>query len=130
MIIIVDNDCAVRESLRLLFDCVGLEARGFPSSEAFLDAAPPVDKECLVLDMHMPGMSGIELLEELRQRGDEVPVIIVTGLPSVTSAARAKAAGALAVVEKPFKPSEILALVRTALEKKPGALPMPTTTQE
>jgi two-component system, LuxR family, response regulator FixJ len=120
MIIIVDNDCAVRDSLRMLLDCVGLEARGFPSSEAFLEASPPVEKDCLVLDVHMPGMSGIELLEELRQRGDGVPVILVTGLPSVTNAARAKAGGALAVVEKPFKPSEILALIRTALAKEPG----------
>jgi two-component system, LuxR family, response regulator FixJ len=125
MILIVDNDCAVRESLRVLLDCVGLEARGFPSSEAFLEASPPIEKDCLVLDVHMPGMSGIELLEELRQRGDEVPVIIITGLPSATNATQAKAAGALAVLEKPFKAVEILALIRTALAKKQCS-PTPT----
>jgi len=89
-------------------------------AEAFLEARQLGDKDCLVLDVHMPGMSGIELLEQLRQRGDEVPVII-TGQPSATSDRRARAAGALAVSEKPFKPSEILGLVRRALDEYHGS---------
>jgi DNA-binding response OmpR family regulator len=68
----------------------------------------------------MPGMSGLDLLEELRQRGDAVPVIVVTGQPSAASTARAQAAGALAVLAKPFKPIEMLGLVRQALNERPG----------
>jgi FixJ family two-component response regulator len=120
MIQIVENDCAVRDSLRLLLDCVGLEARGFPSSEAFLDGWRPAVADCVVVDAHMPGMNGLDLLEEIRRRGDEVPAIVVTGQPTATNVARAKAAGALAVLEMPYKAAEIVALVRAALEKKRG----------
>lgn len=120
MIQIVENDCAVRDSLRLLFDCVGLEARGFPSSEAFLDGWQPAAADCVVVDAHMPGMNGLDLLEEIRRRGDDVPVIVVTGQPTAANVARAKAAGALAVLEKPYKAAEIVALVRDASKKKPG----------
>jgi two-component system, LuxR family, response regulator FixJ len=125
MIFIVDNDSAVRDSLRLLLECVGLEARDFPSPETFLDGWKSADEDCLVLDVHRPGMSGLDLLEELRQRGDEVPVIVVTGWPSAASTARARAAGALAVLEKPFNPAEILDLVRQALKERPGPGPRP-----
>ena len=121
MIFIVDDDSAIRDSLRLLLDCVGLEARGFPSSDAFLEARQSAGEDCLVLDVHTPGMSGLDLLEELRRRGDAIPVIVVTGRPSATNTVRAQAAGALAVLEKPFKAAEIIELVRIALERKKGS---------
>jgi len=81
----------------------------------------------LIADVHMPGMTGIELLEQLRQRGDTVLVIIMTGQPSAANTARARTAGALAVLEKPFKPAEILGLVRQALGEgpEPGSLSAP-----
>lgn len=123
MIFIVDDDSATRDSLRLLLGCVGLEARDFPSSKAFLEARQSADKDCLVLDVHMPGMSGLDLLEELRRRGDEIPVVVVTGLPSAANTARARAAGVLAILEKPFKAAEIIELVRNALEGKKGSTP-------
>jgi FixJ family two-component response regulator len=125
MIFIIDDDDATRDSLRLLLQCVGLEARDFPSPETFLDGWKSADKDCLVLDVHMAGMSGLDLLEELRQRGDKVPVIVVTGRPSAANTARARAAGALAVLEKPFKPGEILGLVRQALGEGPAPRPVP-----
>ena len=123
MIFIVDDDSAVRDSLRLLLECAGLEARDFPSPETFLDGWKSADQDCLVLDVQMPGMSGLDLLEELRQRGDAVPVIVVTGQPSAASTARAQAAGALAVLAKPFKAIEMLSLVRQALNERPGPIP-------
>ena len=90
MIFIVDDDSATRDSLRVLFDCGGLEARDFPSAQAFLEARQVADRGCVVLDIHMPGMTGIELLEHLRERGDNVPVIIVTGQPSAANDSRAR----------------------------------------
>ncbi len=119
MIFIIDDDDATRDSLRLLFECMGLEARDFPSPETFLDGWKPAAEDCLVLDVHMAGMSGLDLLEKLRQRGDKVPVIIITGQPSVANTVRAQAAGALAILEKPFKPGEILGLVRQVLKERP-----------
>ena len=116
---IVDDDSATRDSLRLLLGCAGLEAQHFPSAEAFLGSRQCADRDCLVLDVHMRGMTGIELLEQLRQRGDKVPVIIITG-PTAANTPRARTAGALAVLEKPLRPGEILGLVRQALKERPG----------
>jgi two-component system response regulator FixJ len=125
MIFIVDDDSATRDSLRLLLDCAGHEAREFPSAEALLEARQFADKGCLVLDVHMPGMSGIELLEQLRQRGDKIPVIVITGQPSAANDSRSRVYGALAVLEKPYKPREILGLVRRALDERPGSGAVP-----
>ena len=125
MIFIIDDDEATRDSLRLLLECAGLEARGFPSPGGFLDGWRSGEEDCMVLDIHMPGMNGLDLLERLRQRGDEVPVIVVTGRPSPASTARARAAGAFAVLEKPFEAGEILALVRRAMKARPQPGPRP-----
>jgi len=119
MIFIIDDDEAVRDSLRLLLECTGLEACDFPSPERFCSSWESAAADCLVLDVHFAGMSGLDLLDQLRQCGNEVPVIVVTGRPSAANTARAQAAGALAVLEKPFKPAEILGLVRQALGQGP-----------
>jgi two-component system response regulator FixJ len=115
MIFIVDDDSATRESLRFLLEAEGFEAQEFAAGLLFLDGARPVGGDCLILDVNMPGMSGIEVLEELRRRGHRVPVIIVTAYPDETTRNRASAAGALAILEKPHGADELLALVRRAL---------------
>jgi two-component system, LuxR family, response regulator FixJ len=114
MIFIVDDDHATRDSLRLLLETEGFEAKEFAGGRPFLDGVRPVDGDCLILDLHMPGMSGLEVLEELRRRGDRLPVIIVSGHLDGTSRTRALVGGALAVIEKPHKADELLALLRTA----------------
>ncbi|HJU18727.1 MAG TPA: response regulator [Stellaceae bacterium] len=121
MIFILDDDAATRDSLRLLLECEGLRARAFASGRAFLDAVPASEEGCLLLDVQMPGMSGFEVLEALRRRGDERAVIILTGQPSPAASNRAAAAGALAFVEKPYRADALLALVHHALERRPGA---------
>jgi FixJ family two-component response regulator len=114
MIFIVDDDHATRNSLRLLLEIEGFEAEGFAAGRPFLDAARPVDGDCLILDLHMPRMSGLEVLAELRRRGDRVPVIILTAVSDILLRQRALAGGAFAVLEKPAKFDELLALLRGA----------------
>jgi two-component system, LuxR family, response regulator FixJ len=118
MIFIVDDDDATRDSLRLLLETEGLKAQDFAGGRAFLDGGRPVDGDCLILDIHMPGMSGLEVLEELRRRGDRLPVIIVTSRSDPVTRRRAQAGGALAMIEKPAVADELLDLVRTALASK------------
>ena len=114
MIFIVDDDHATRNSLCLLLETEGLEAEGFAAGRPFLDAARPVKGDCLVLDVHMPGMSGLDVLAELRRRGDRLPVIVLTGRLDRLTHARALAGGAFAVLEKPAKFDELLGLLRGA----------------
>jgi FixJ family two-component response regulator len=115
MIFIVDDDPAVRDSLRLLLETAGHAVEDFPSAEAFLanHAFPGHDR--LIVDLYMArGLSGIELLENLRRCGNSVPVILITGQPSAAVTARAQVSGALAVLEKPFNAAEMLRLVQDA----------------
>jgi two-component system, LuxR family, response regulator FixJ len=115
MIFIVDDDDATRDSLRLLLDAEGFDAQDFAAGRPFLDDARPAAGDCLILDVNMPGMNGLEVLDEWRRRGDNLPVIIVTGRFDPTTRRRAEASGALAVIEKPHEAGELLTLVRTAL---------------
>src|SRR6516164_3600557 len=103
MIFIIDDDDGVRDSLRLLLECEGFEVREFASCRKFLATVRSGDGDCLILDLHMPEMGGIELLEGMRRRGDRLPVILITGRLDPKTRERARAAGALAVVEKPYK---------------------------
>ena len=112
MISIVDDDAAVRDSLRFLLECEGYETREFASAREFLPADRAADGDCLILDVHMPGMSGIELLETMRRQGDMRPVIVISGLTDAFMRKRAHAAGALAVIDKPYHVEEVLKLVR------------------
>ena len=100
MIFIVDDDAPTRDSLRLLLEAEGLEAREFAAGRTFLEDERPADGDCLILDLTMPGMNGFEVLRELRRRGgDNLPVIIVTAHADSATRNRAAAGGALAVLE-------------------------------
>lgn len=112
MIFVIDDDPAVRDSLRVLLEATGHSVEDFPSAEAFLVSAVLSKGDCLIVaDIQMVGMTGVELLELLRGSGNPIPVILITAQPTVAMAARARAAGALAVVEKPFKGADILRLI-------------------
>lgn len=114
MIFIVDDDDATRDSLRLLVECDGLEARDFASGRSFLDAARLTHGDCLILDLNMPGMGGFEVLAELHRRGGGIPVLVITTQADPGTRKRAEAVGAIALLEKPFVASELLAFVRRA----------------
>lgn len=116
-VFIVDDDDAVRDSLSWLMRSVGLAAESFGSAQAFLDACDPERPGCLVLDIRMPGMSGLDLQEKLHQRHIQLPIIIISGHADVPMAVRALKAGAFDFIEKPFNDQLLLDCVQRAIEK-------------
>ena len=114
-VFVVDDDRAVRESLALLVQSVGLEVETFAGAGEFLDAYRPDRRGCLITDIRMPGMSGLELQERLTADGYHIPVIVLTGFGDVPAAVRALKGGAVDFVEKPFNPQALLDLVQQAI---------------
>lgn len=114
-VFVVDDDQAVRDSLALLVQSVGLEVETFASAGDFLDAYRPDRRGCLITDIRMPGMSGLELQEQLSADGYHIPVIVLTGFGDVPAAVRALKGGAVDFVEKPFNPQALLDLVQQAI---------------
>lgn len=112
---VVDDDAALRDSLRRLLATENLPVRTYACAEDYLAADPCRAPGCLVLDMHMPGMGGMALLERLAGEGGAPPVVVVTGRADVRMAVRALKLGALEFIEKPYDDEELLACVRTAL---------------
>jgi two-component system response regulator FixJ len=115
VVFIVDDDPAVRESMGMLMASAGLDSRGFPSARDFLAAYEPEVPGCLVLDLRMPGMSGIELQEELDRRGATLPIIFLTAYADVPTAVGAVRAGAVDFLQKPVDGGRLLNRVRDAL---------------
>lgn len=115
-VFIVDDDEAVRDSLRWLMKSVGLAAETYPSAQAFLDSYDPQRPGCLVLDIRMPGMSGLDLQELLPERGVELPLIFISGHGDVPMAVRALKSGAFDFIEKPFNDQLLLERVQRAIE--------------
>jgi FixJ family two-component response regulator len=114
-VFIVDDDEAMRDSLAWLLEGNGLKVRAFASATAFLDAYDSSMAGCLVLDVRMPGMSGLELHERLQGLGSTLPIIFVTGHGDVPMAVSALKKGAADFIEKPFNNSDILRLIEQCL---------------
>jgi len=114
-VFVVDDDPAMRQSLRWLLQSVGLAVETYGTAEAFLAAIDANRAGCLVLDVRMPGMSGLHLQEELKQRGITLPIIVVTGYAEVPTAVRALKTGAIDFIEKPFSDQMLVESVRHAL---------------
>ena len=112
---IVDDDDAVRNSLRLLFKTVGIEAEGFASGDEFLADYDRDWQGCIVLDIRMPGTSGLEVQKILSERGNTLPIIFITGHGDVPMAVEAMQLGAFDFVQKPFRDQELMDRVRQAL---------------
>lgn len=113
---IVDDDQEVREAIALLMRSVGVGALGFDSARAYLDQLDPGQPGCLVLDVRMKGMSGLELQERLAGMPNHPPIIIITGHGDVPMAVRAVKAGAVDFIEKPFNDQTLLDAVHRAFE--------------
>ncbi|HVO02947.1 MAG TPA: response regulator FixJ [Candidatus Cybelea sp.] len=116
-VFVVDDDVDVRESVCALLESAGLHGVPFGSARAFLDAYRSNATGCVIADIRMPDMDGLELQEEIVRRNIPLPVIVVTGHADVPLAVRAMKAGALDLIEKPFDDEQLLATVRRALAK-------------
>jgi two-component system, LuxR family, response regulator FixJ len=121
-VFIVDDDLSVRESLELLLRSVGLDVKTYPSAEEFLKGVAPGASGCLITDLRMPGMSGLDLQE--RCAGAEVflPIIFITGHGSIPHCVRAMKAGAVDFLQKPFDEEELLNAINRAIERDRQAI--------
>ena len=120
LVYLVDDDEAVRDSLRWLLEGNGFGVRTFASAEDFLQAYDPAPYACLVLDVRMNGMSGIELHDELLRRGHDLPLIFMTGHGDVPMAVARMKLGAVDFLEKPFDDQQLCRTVAQALENAVG----------
>lgn len=116
VVFIVDDDSALNESLRGLFRSVGLQAQSFGSAKEFLQIKLPDAPCCLILDVRLPGISGIDFQAELHDQDFHIPIIFVTGYGDVPMTVKAMKAGAAEFLTKPFRDQELLDAVRVALE--------------
>lgn len=114
---IVDDDEAIRTLWRWLMESNGIVVQTFPSAAAFIAAYRRGEPGCLVLDVHMPGMSGLELQEYLMQQGIEIPIVFVSGRGDIPTVVSAMKSGAVDFIEKPFGHREVLSTVRRAFRR-------------
>ena len=117
IIYVIDDDEAVRESLEFLLKTAGIVVRGFDSAKAFLDILPEVTSGCVITDVRMPEITGIELLRRLQKTNPDLPVIVITGHGDITLAVEAMKIGAVDFLEKPFDDDQLIAAVRAALTR-------------
>jgi FixJ family two-component response regulator len=116
-VFVVDDDDAVRTSLRLLLKSVGLPVETFGSAQEFLDAFDADRAGCLVLDIRMPGMSGLELQQKLNEMHAIVPIVFITGHGDVPMAVEAMQHGAVDFIQKPFRDQDLIDRINQALER-------------
>ena len=112
---VIDDDPGARDSLAFLLDCHGIATRTYESALQYLEEVETIERACIITDIRMPGMNGLELVRKLRQRGIADPVIVISGHADVPLAVQAMHAGVTDFIEKPFSDEAILAVVAAAL---------------
>jgi RNA polymerase sigma factor (sigma-70 family) len=117
VVFVVDDDPSVRSSLKFLMSSVGLQVEGFDSADALLQRKLPDAPSCLVLDVRLRGLSGLDFQHELAARNCHIPIIFITGHGDIPMSVRAMKAGAIEFLTKPFRDQDLLDAVRIALEK-------------
>jgi two-component system response regulator FixJ len=115
-VFVVDDDADLREALGWLFQSAGLRVKSYSTAQEFLTDYKPEEPGCLLLDVRMPGLSGLDLQEELRRRGVPPPIIIMTGHARVPMAVRALKGGAIDFIQKPFSDQSLLERIRQAID--------------
>jgi RNA polymerase sigma factor (sigma-70 family) len=117
IVFVVDDDPSVRSSLKFLLSTVGLQVESFASADAFLQKKAPDAASCLVLDVRLPGLSGLDFQRELAAKNSRIPIIFLTGHGDIPMSVRAMKAGAVEFLTKPFRDQDLLDAVRIALER-------------
>ena len=117
VVFVVDDDPSVRSSLKFLIGTVGLQVESFDSAENFLNREPPDTASCLVLDVRLRGLSGLDCQRELAARNIHIPIVFVTGHGDIPMSVRAMQAGAVEFITKPFRDQDLLDAIRIALER-------------
>jgi FixJ family two-component response regulator len=117
LVYVVDDDKAVRDSLSLLMRSVGLASKSFGSAQAFLDGFESVVPSCLVADVRMPELSGLELQQELIVRQIKIPLVFITGFGDVPLAVDAMKSGAIDFIQKPFRDQDLIDAINLALQQ-------------
>jgi RNA polymerase sigma factor (sigma-70 family) len=117
VVFVVDDDPSVRSSLKFLLSSVGLQVESFESAETFLQRKPPDAPSCLVLDVRLRGLSGLDFQRELAARDIRIPIVFVTGHGDIPMSVRAMKAGAIEFLTKPYRDQDLLDAVRVALER-------------
>src|SRR5271168_3286693 len=121
IVFIVDDDLSVRRSTERLIHSTGMKVQTFTSAREFLASPRPEGPACLVLDVRMPGLSGMDLQRELTQAGIHIPIIFITGHGDIPMSVRAMKAGAVEFLTKPFRSHSLLDAVRAAIERDRSA---------
>jgi two-component system response regulator FixJ len=121
-VFVIDDDSAALDSLLMLLEAEGMSAQGFSSGTQFLSAFNPALRGCIVTDVRMPGMDGVQLIQKLKSNDCALPIIVVTGHADVALAVQAMKAGAAEFVEKPFESELILKLIRSCLDDNDDAV--------
>ena len=128
--VIVDDDDAVRDSVGILLEAHGLRVRDFASGAEFLKSDAHSGMCCLVIDYHMPGMTGIEVVQELQRLGRSFPTILITGLSDETITRNALSAGIMAILEKPPPDDVLMDTVRAAINAARKAMRQAQTAEK
>jgi FixJ family two-component response regulator len=121
IVFVVDDDPSIRDALQELIGLVGVRVQTFGSAKEFLESQRPDAPACLVLDVQMPGLSGLDLQRELAQAGVQLPIIFITGHGDIPMSVRAMKAGAVEFLTKPFHHQDLLDAVRQAIERDRAA---------
>jgi two-component system response regulator FixJ len=126
---VIDDDEAMRDSLNFLLDCAGLEVTLFETAQQFLDALPGLDFGCVVSDVRMPGIDGIELLRRMKASQSKFPILIMTGHGDVPLAVQAMKLGAIDFMEKPFDDDRLTGMIEAAIRQAEPAAKDDAVTQ-
>ncbi len=117
VIYVIDDDEAVRHSLEFLLKTAGLKVRSFEGAQAFLDVLSEIRSGCIITDVRMPEITGIDLLRRVKELGINIPVIVITGHGDISLAVEAMKIGAVDFLEKPFEDDTLLAVVKSSLSR-------------
>src|SRR5471030_2985361 len=117
IIYVIDDDDAVRQSLEFLLRTAGHTVRGFESAKAFLEILPELRSGCIITDVRMPDISGIELLRRVKEHDTDIPVIVITGHGDISLAVEAMKLGAVDFLEKPFEDDRLIGMIEAAIQR-------------